>query len=103
MATGRRFDQLTTALGAAFIRAESRLTRTGSKLLVDTVRDFFNRKLRPSKQPDVDRSVGRFAPSRRSANKTPMPLPGFSKAVILHRFFGLALTRCLRLLVVADS
>jgi dienelactone hydrolase len=54
MATGRRFDQLTSEIGAAFIRVEfpgrghATLTADRQQAAVDAVRDFLNRKLGPS-------------------------------------------------------
>jgi dienelactone hydrolase len=54
MATGKRFDQLTTEIGAAFIRVEfpgrrhATLTPHRQLAAVDAVLDFLNRKLRQS-------------------------------------------------------
>jgi dienelactone hydrolase len=54
MATGRRFDQLTTEIGAAFIplklpgKRHATLTAHREQAAVDAVLDFLNRKLRPS-------------------------------------------------------
>jgi hypothetical protein len=52
--TGRRFDQLTSEIGDAFIRVEfsgrghATLTAHRQQAAVDAVLDFLNQKLRPS-------------------------------------------------------
>jgi dienelactone hydrolase len=64
LATGKRFDQLTTEIGAAFIRVEfpgrghATLTADRQQAAVDNVLEFLNRKLQPSDNQKADRSRG---------------------------------------------